>query len=181
MGTTNLDTVAMKTLVVNGKTLTADVDDLNAGVTGTIAGLTATPTELNKLAAVTAGTAAASKALVLGASKDIDTLVLTGTLKRSVGTIAAAGANQGNAAAVTKEITQVTASDDAKGVVLPTAVAGMEIVVINTVSAKNLLVYPASGAAIDYGSADAAYTLAGRKHARFYAYSATQWYAILGA
>lgn len=99
----------------------------------------------------------------------------------STGTVAAAGSVQGDAGAVTAQTTTVTASDGTKGVVLPTAVAGMEIVVVNTVSGQNLKIYPASGAAIDYAAADAAYTLAGRKHAMFRATSATQWYAILTA
>lgn len=39
--------------------------------------LTATAAEINKLAGVTGGTAAASKALVLGANKNVDTLVIS--------------------------------------------------------------------------------------------------------
>lgn len=41
-----------------------------------IGGITATAGEINKLAGVTAGTASASKAVVLGANKNIDTLVI---------------------------------------------------------------------------------------------------------
>jgi hypothetical protein len=48
------------------------------GVSG-IAGLTATASELNELHSVTPGTASASKAAVLGASKNLDTLVINGT------------------------------------------------------------------------------------------------------
>ncbi len=48
--------------------------------------VTATAAEINKLAGVTAGTAAASKALVLGANKNIDTIVVAnGGLKLGSG------------------------------------------------------------------------------------------------
>lgn len=53
--------------------------------------LTATATELNKLAAVTAGTVAASKAVVAGASKQIDTLALATLVAGTDATPGAAG------------------------------------------------------------------------------------------
>lgn len=112
---------------------------------------------------------------------NMDNPTVGGYLKRSKGTLAALGSNQATAAIITKEVTQVTASDGAKGVKLPTPVGGEEIVVVNTVSGQALLVYPDTGGTIDYAAANAAYSLAGRKHARFYAFSPTQWYAILGA
>lgn len=98
-----------------------------------------------------------------------------------VDTLAAAGSAQGDAAQIVSDVVTVTASDGTKGVILPTGVAGKRVLVVNTVAAQNLKVYGKTGAAIDYGAANAAYTLAGQKHALFVAYSATQWYAVLGA
>lgn len=47
--------------------------------------ITATPTELNKLAGVTAGTTTASKALVVDANKNVDTLSITTGGRKSSG------------------------------------------------------------------------------------------------
>jgi len=57
--------------------------DIESGGTLEIAGvaITATPAEINKLAGVTAGTATASKAAVLGANKDLDTIRINDLLK----------------------------------------------------------------------------------------------------
>lgn len=68
MGTTNFDTVAAGAIHLGGTALTP------------------TAAEINKLAGVTAGTAAASKAAVLGANKNLDTLVIAdGGLKLGSG------------------------------------------------------------------------------------------------
>ena len=44
-------------------------------------------------------------------------------------TVAAAGSNQGNAAALSEGFNLVTGADDTKGVVLPAAVAGMQVII----------------------------------------------------
>lgn len=68
MGITNFDTVAASAIHLGGTALTP------------------TGAEINKLAGVTAGTAAASKAAVLGANKNLDTLVIAdGGLKLGSG------------------------------------------------------------------------------------------------
>lgn len=54
------------TITVNGEDVTQELENLS--------GATATSAELNRLAGVTPGTASASKALVLGATKNVDTL-----------------------------------------------------------------------------------------------------------
>jgi hypothetical protein len=138
------------------------------------------------LAGVVAGTSSANSAAVLGASKNLDTLslaqlILTGPLLINRQTIAAAGSTQGDGAALISGLNSVTGSDGAKGVVLPAAVVGTVVMVANTTSAQNLKVYPASGGTIDYGSANAAQTLAGQKQRLYVADSGTQWYSILTA
>jgi len=94
----------------------------------------------------------------------------------SVAAPAAAGSDQAGATAMTAENNFVTAADDAKGVKLPTAVAGMQILVKNTVANKILKVYPASGGTINALSPDAAISMAAGTSAIFAASSATQWY-----
>ena len=97
---------------------------------------------------------------------------------RSVGTaISAAGTIQGDATALTKDINVVSTVSAGQGVRLPTAVAGMVIIVNNT-SATNMNVYPATSAAINSLSTNAAYTHVAAASLQYYATSATQWYTI---
>jgi hypothetical protein len=171
--------IASGSLLDLRKVLTAFIDgDFNA-----IASVTATATELNKLGSVTGGTVAASKAVVTDANKDLASfrnVTLTGTLTtdlltRGAATPAAAGSNQGNATAITKQLNAVTAADATKGVILPTAVAGQPVLIVNTVAASVLKVYPASGGTINGLSQDAAFSVAGGALGIFIPTSTTQW------
>jgi hypothetical protein len=165
--------IASGSLLDLRRVLTAFIDgDFNA-----IASVTATATELNKLGSVTGGTVAASKAVVTDANKDLASfrnVTLTGTLTtdlltRGVATPAAAGSNQG------KQLNAVTAADATKGVILPTAVAGQPVLIVNTVAASVLKVYPASGGTINGLSQDAAFSVAGGALGIFIPTSTTQW------
>lgn len=91
-----------------------------------------------------------------------------------IGTIAAAGSAQNDATAITKIVQHVTAGDGTKGVVLPTASAGLVHYVYNA-SASALKVYPNTSDTIAGGSANAAVTMAARGTALFIAYDATDW------
>jgi hypothetical protein len=62
-------------------------------------------------------------------------------------------------------------------VVLPTAVAGMRVTVMNT-SATAMNTYPASGAAINSLATNAAFVHAAGARLDFVATSATQWYTM---
>jgi len=94
-------------------------------------------------------------------------------------TVAATGTNQGTAAAVTEGFTLVTAADDTVGVILPSAVAGMQCIIKSSVSNKILKVYPNTSDAINALSANAAISLAsGPTIAHFIAYDATTWYTL---
>jgi hypothetical protein len=106
-------------------------------------------------------------------------LVATSYHIRSITTgITAAGSAQGTATALTKEINVVsTVSSGANGVVLPTAVAGM-VLIINNTSANTLNVYPASGGAVNSGSTNAAYSHTSGASIQYYATSGTQWYTV---
>jgi hypothetical protein len=103
---------------------------------------------------------------------------MTGYVIRSVGTaISAAGTVQGNATAITKEMNVVSTVASGAGVVLPTAVAGMVISITNT-SANSLAVYPATSAAINTESANAAYSQPAGSTLQFIAPTTTQWYTV---
>lgn len=90
--------------------------------------------------------------------------------------VAAAGANQGNATALTSRRNVVTAADGTKGVRLPVMTAGDSIHVINN-NAAVLKVYPSTGATINALAANAAFSLGPGREAIFEASSATQLYS----
>lgn len=149
------------------------------------------------------GTARANKALVLGATKNIDTIDVTaagfklggvaftgsmgdlnavagggatGNKTYSNAIVAAAGNSQGTGTAMTADRNLVTGADGTKGVVLPLAVDGMSILVINDDASSVLKVYPATGAAVNGIAANSAFSVGPGRTAEFEATSATQWY-----
>jgi hypothetical protein len=102
----------------------------------------------------------------------------TGYFISSVATgISAAGTAQGNATAITREINVVSTVASGAGVVLPTAVAGMRITIVNT-SANALLVYPASGGTINSLALNGSFSEAAGARLDFVATSTTQWYTL---
>lgn len=111
-------------------------------------------------------------------NKTTGSLSVGGNYLRSVQTsISAAGATQGTATALTKDISIISTVSAGQGVVLPTAVAGMVLIVNNT-SATSLNVYPATGAAINSLVTNAAYTHVEGASLQYYAISSTQWYTV---
>ena len=106
-------------------------------------------------------------------------VIVTGYNIRSVATgIVAAGATQGTATPLTKEINVVSTSvSSATGVILPTAVAGMEITIINT-SANLVFVYPGTASFIDTQLVNVPNTLPAGNTLQVVAISGTQWYTI---
>ena len=91
-------------------------------------------------------------------------------------TVAAAGTIQGDAAAIVEGFTLVTGSTNA-GVKLPSAVAGMQVIIKNNVGG-NMKVWPSSSDAINAIAADSAFTMATLTSCLFVAYDATTWYTI---
>jgi hypothetical protein len=92
-----------------------------------------------------------------------------------VGTVAAAGSLQATATAITKMVTYVTGCDDVKGVVLPTAAAGLVYEIFADTASKDLLIYPNTSDKINNGSANAAVTVAEYTLHRFVAQDGTNW------
>ena len=102
---------------------------------------------------------------------------VTGRVRLPVTAVAAAGANQGNAAALAEGLNVVSAADGTKGVRLPTAVAGAIVIVKNT-AAGALKIYPASGAAVNAVIADGSYDITNLTSTLLVASSTTQWYSV---
>ncbi len=130
------------------------------------------------LLAATAGAGAASQAMLLDASGNF-AMPSAGIFGLSRAALAAAGADAAGAAAITQQVTAVTASDGAKGVALPAAsLTTGPLLVINTVATATLLVYPVAGGNdnINGLAEDLAFTLGPGRAAWFIPVSATQWY-----
>lgn len=104
----------------------------------------------------------------------------TGNLTEGFQTVAAAGATQGTATAITKSVAMVTVSASSQGVKLPTAATGLSvrIHVPGTVGVK---VYPASGGKIDASSTNTGVVLAAGKANLYFARNATAWVTMKGA
>lgn len=116
---------------------------------------------------------------VTGASalQAVTATTITGAIRLPVAAVAAAGSTQGDAAALAEGINVVSAADGTKGVILPTAVAGMVIIVKNT-AAGALKIYPATGGAINAVAANGAYSITNLTSSLLVASSTTQWYSV---
>jgi hypothetical protein len=90
--------------------------------------------------------------------------------------VSAAGTTQGTGTAITSDRSVVTTVAAASGVVLPTAVAGRTVVIVNK-GANALRVYPAVGGAVDALGTNNPVTVAVDGWLEFNATSATQWYS----
>lgn len=111
-------------------------------------------------------------------NKTTGSLSVGGNYLRSVQTgISAAGATQGTATALTKDMNIVSTVSSGQGVVLPTAVAGMMITITNT-SANSVIVYPASGAQINSLGTNNGLTHTAGATLMFIAPTSTQWYSV---
>ncbi len=96
----------------------------------------------------------------------------------AVTAVTAAGSVIGDAAQLSQGINVVTGADGTKGVILPTAVPGMQVIV-KGVTAGVLKVWPKTGATINALSASAALSMTtGAMPLTFVATSATQWYTL---
>ena len=88
---------------------------------------------------------------------------------------------QAGATALTKDINRVTTvGADNDGVKLPTASAGLEILIINADAGQDIQIWPNTGDAIDGGSANAVDGTALGEGAtrRYIAMDATNWYTV---
>jgi sugar lactone lactonase YvrE len=130
----------------------------------------------------TAGVSGSTTAINIGSavSGATSTTTLNGLVIDSISAaVSAAGATQGTATGLVSNINNVTVvATGATGVRLPTAVAGMRILVRNSDSADTASIYPATGGTINALAANAAYTLTAGSTIEFVATTATQWYTF---
>lgn len=105
-----------------------------------------------------------------------DTLSITPQL------IAAAGASQGNATAITsKNVIVVTVTASTEGIKLPVAVTGIEVTVANG-AAHGVKIYPNTNGKIGAASTNAADTvLAINKENKYKAVNTTFWVVLRGS
>lgn len=114
--------------------------------------------------------------------KTDDNLIVDGYTMRSVSPTVTAGTDSQGQSPLTKDINIITTNASNPGAVtLPTAQAGMTIMIRNT-TANGLKIYPATSARIDALSSNAAFgttlTTGITPQKEFYAISATQWYSV---
>lgn len=108
------------------------------------------------------------------------TITNSGLASKTPQIVAAAGASQGTATAISKSLVFVTVTASTEGVKLPTAATGVQVQVIcpGTVGVK---VYPFTGDKIDAGSTNIAQALVAGKANIYSAKDATSWYTLKGA
>ena len=153
--------------------------DGNVAVTGSLLASTLTGT-LSVLSASQPNVTSVGTLTSLAVTGNITSANITTSTHviRSVATaISAAGTVQGDATALTKDINVVSTVSAGQGVRLPTAVAGMVIIVNNT-SATSMNVYPATSASINSLATNTAYTHVAGASLQYYAISSSQWYTI---
>jgi len=130
----------------------------------------------------TAGLSGSTTAISIGSavSGATSTTTLSGLVIESISAaVSAAGTTQGTATGLVSNINNVTVvTAAAAGVRLPTAVAGMRILIRNSDSADTLSIYPATGGTINALSVNAAFTLAAGSTTELMATTSTQWYTF---
>lgn len=130
----------------------------------------------------TAGLSGSTTTIAIGSavSGATSTTTLNGLVIDSISAaVSAAGSTQGTATALVSNINNVTVvAAAADGVRLPTAVAGMRILVRNTDALDTLKIYPATGGQINALGANAAYSLIAGLTIELMATTATQWYTF---
>jgi len=102
------------------------------------------------------------------------TVSLLGNVKYGVQTATAAGTTQGNGTAITETVVVVTAGSTDNGVVLPTAAAGLTIIVQNATT-TDFKLYPNTSDTIDGGSANVAVTLPAKTTITVTCKDSTDW------
>jgi hypothetical protein len=152
MGYTGASTIT-GSLAVDGITLDG------ASIQGTSAAqLTITPTSGQSVALDGALVIDGAVMGYTGAFTNTGDVTVTGYVNKSLTTSITAGSTQtqAGATALTKDVNIITVSGtDGDGVKLPTAVAGSEILIINSDAAQTIQIWPNTDDTIDGGSANA--------------------------
>jgi hypothetical protein len=159
--TVGQSTVSQTTNIQAGATASGSTKTLNIGT----AGVSGSTTAINIGSAVSGATS---------------TTTLNGLVIDSISAaVSAAGTTQGTATGLVSNINNVTVvTAAAAGVRLPTAVAGMRILIRNSDSLDMLSIYPATGGTINALAANAAFTIIAGATIELVATTATQWYTF---
>lgn len=156
---------------------------------GSIAGITASAAEVNKNAGVTGGTVTASKTVVAGASKNVDTLAVAlasvGAAGIETPITAHAGGTQaaGLNLSTTKSFHEVTTvGTAADSVLLPAATGSGNIHwVKNSAAANSLQIFGQATETIDGVASATGVAIAAGKSRLFIDSAAGKWQSCLGA
>ena len=161
-------------IITVGQSTVSQTTNIQAGATAS--GSTKT------IAIGTAGLSGSTTAINIGSavSGATSTTTLSGLVVNSISAaVSAAGTTQGTATGLVSNINNVTVvTAAAAGVRLPTAVAGMRILVRNSDSADTLSIYPATSGTINALAANAAFTIIAGATIELVATTATQWYTF---
>lgn len=113
-----------------------------------------------------------------GDSPSFADLSLTGSFSPSTaGTVTAAGSTQGDATTLSKTVNIVTTATANQGVKLPTAVAGLNVKIVNR-TAVTIIVYPNTADVIDDGTVNAGVNLAPYSSVELVAQDNQDWYRL---
>ena len=179
-GTSVLSTTTVSGTLTSSSTTTlatsTSAQTVSLGAGATVSGSTKT------MNIGTAGVSGSTTAINIGSavSGATSTTTLNGLVIDSISAaVNAAGTTQATATALVSNINNVTVvATGATGVRLPTAVAGMRILIRNSDSADTLNIYPATGGTINALGANTAFTLTAGSTTELMATTATQWYTF---
>jgi hypothetical protein len=190
-GTTTIGGTSQTGAITIGQSTAAQTLNLNTGspasattqVTNIATGAGTTTTASTKTINIgTGGITGTNTNIAIGSSTSgaISRTTLNGLVIDSISAaVSAAGSTQGTATALVSNINNVTVvAAAADGVILPTAVAGMRILVRNTDATDTLKIYPATGGQINALGANASYSLAAGLTIELFATTTTQWYTF---
>lgn len=166
-----------------GEWFNAIIDRVNGLVAGTLTG-TFKGTFDGLVGSITAAaglfTTLGASGQALLASTSVTDFQQNGITTFTGQTLAAAGATQGTASAISKSAVYVTVTASTQGIKLPTAAEGKRVVIFSapTVGVK---VYPFSGDKIGAAATNTAVVLASGKGNIYQAIDATTWRVVKGA
>tara|TARA_R110000822_G_scaffold140683_2_gene278376 strand:+ start:1077 stop:2819 length:1743 start_codon:yes stop_codon:yes gene_type:complete len=173
-GTTTIGGTSQTGAITVGQSTVSQTTNIQAGATAS--GSTKT------MNIGTAGLSGSTTTIAIGSavSGATSTTTLNGLVIDSISAaVSAAGTTQGTATGLVSNINNVTVvTAAAAGVRLPTAVAGMRILIRNSDSLDMLSIYPATGGTINALAANAAFTIIAGATIELVATTTTQWYTF---
>lgn len=165
-------------------TISGAIGGASAAITGAITGASIAVTGAITGASVAATGAVSGNTVAATTTSSAASFVSSGLdIKSSANALTAhAGGGQGSALALTKAINRVTTVATAgDSVVLPAALAGRSVVVVNAAAANAMDCFPASGEVINALAADAALSIVANSSVMFNCAVDGTWNSIVSA